>query len=208
MAHRNLAGLDLARRIPWRLAPVAVLLVALAGCNTPPPTEPFPEIVWGQYPAYKFAGDHLEVVNAYVPSGQAPHLDTATPRTLIDSADRWAHDRLHPAGGAGWIALVVTDASVVEVPLEVQTGIAHTFDNQLNKRYDAHVAVRIEIHNARGYVDGQVTAEASSSRSVNQDSDQREISEAQYLVVQDAMLRLNQQLQTNIDAHLQSFLSP
>jgi len=185
----------------------ALVLLPLAGCNSPPPPETFPALSWNQYPPYKLAGDHVNIVNAYVPSGQSGHLDLTTPRTLLESADGWALTQLKPAGGAGWITFVVTDASVVEAPLEVKTGLLHAFDNQADKRYDAHVAVRIEIHSVTGAIDGSVTAEASSSRTVGQDSDAREIQEAQYLVVQDAMLRLNQQLQTNIDAHLERFIA-
>jgi hypothetical protein len=184
-----------------------LLVLPLAGCNSPPPPEAFPALSWSQYPPYKLAGDHVNIVNAYVQSGLNGHLDLTTPRTLLESADAWAQARIQPAGGAGWITFVVTDASVIEMPLEVKTGLLHAFDNQSDKRYDAHVAVRVEIHNVSGAIEGEVTAEASSSRTASQDSDAREIQEAQYLVVQDAMLRLNQQLQTNIDAHMEKFIA-
>jgi hypothetical protein len=204
--NRAMARPTFARRIAAPALFAVLLLLPLAGCNSPPPTENFPALSWNQYPPYKLVGDHVNIVNGYAPSGQNGHLDLSTPRTMLESADGWAQARIQAAGGAGWITFVVTDASVVEAPLGVKTGLLHAFDNQADKRYDAHVAVRIEIHNVSGAIDGSVTAEASSSRTVAQDSDAREIQEAQYLVVQDAMLRLNQQLQTNIDAHLERFI--
>ena len=201
----------MARPTLQRLAAIAaaglLLLLPLAACNNPPPPEQFPAISWTQYAPYRLAGDHVNIVNAYLTSNASGHVDTTTPISLLDSADRWAQERIRPGGGAGWITYVVTDASVVEVPLDVKTGFMSNFQNQPDRRYDAHVAVRLEIHNVSGAILGSVTAEASSSRTVNQDADQREIQEAQYLVVQDAMLRLNQQLQLNIDSHLASFIA-
>lgn len=198
----------MARRIS-PLVPAILFSAFLAGCsNAPPPAEKFPELSWTHLPPIKLNVVRLEVIKAYVPSDQSPHLDTLAPRTLMDSADRWARDRLRPAGSSGWVSFIITNASLVEVRLPVKKGISYAFTNQVSTRYDAHVAVRLEIHNERGTVDGQVSAEASASREVTQEASDREISEAQYLVVQDAMLRLNTALEANIYSHLQPFIQP
>lgn len=198
----------MARYLP-RLVPVFVFLAFLAGCNNaPPPPEKFPELSWTHLPPIKLDVVRLEVIKAYVPSDQPPHVETLAPRTLIDSADRWARDRIRPVGSSGWVSFIITDASLLEVPLLVKKGINYAFTNQVAKRYDAHVAVRLEIHNERGYMDGQVSAEASASREVSQEASEREIRETQYLVVQDAMLRLNTALETNTYSHLQRFIQP
>lgn len=198
----------MAARMLARLAPAALLLALLAGCNNPPPPEAYPELSWAHYPPIKLNVARIEVVKEYVPIDQAPHVETITPRTLVDSADRWARDRLQAVGESGVARFVIADASVVEVSLPVQKGLAYAFTNQQNRRYDAHGAVRLEIRNARGYVDGQVTAEASNTRSVGQDASQRELNQNWYLVVQGAMLDLNAELDRNIHAYLTRFLRP
>lgn len=189
-----------------RLAFVLLAAVPLAGCGSAPPPETFAELSWTHYPPVKLNVARIEVVKEYQPSAQAPHVDTLTPRTLADSADRWARDRLQAVGNEGFARFVITDASVVEAPLQVQKGLSYAFTNQQSRRYDAHVAVRLEVHNARGFTDGQVTAEAANSRSIAQDVSQREIGEAQYLVVQGAMLDLNAELERNIHQFLARFL--
>lgn len=203
MALRNFAS-----RL-WRLAPAVLLMAVVAGCdNTPPPPEKFPELSFTQYPPIKLNVARVEVVKEFVPSDQPPHIETLTPRTLIDSTDRWARDRLRPVGDSGFARFIITDASLVEVPLKVEKGLAYSFTNQQSKRYDAHVAVRLEIHNARGFTDGEVTAAAANSRSVAQDISERERSETWYLIVERAMLDLNAELDRNISAHLTRFMVP
>ena len=189
------------------LVPAFLLVLFAAGCNnTPPPPDKFPELSWTNYPPIKLNVARIEVVKENAASDQPPHVDTLPPRTLIDSADRWARDRLQPVGSSGFARFVITDASMVEVPLDVQKGLAYAFTNQQSKRYDAHVAVRLEIHNERGFTDGQVVAEASNSRSVAQDASPREVNEQWYLIVQGATLDLNAELDRNIHQTLTRFL--
>jgi hypothetical protein len=208
MIHCQIAHRPTARRRIARLAAACAVLGLLAACDNTPPPEHFPEIRFASYPPIKLNAERLDVVREYAPSSNPPHIDTQAPRTLMDSAVQWAHDRLQPVGSSGWIRFVITDASLTEVPLQVKKGLSYSFTTQQDKRDDAHVAVRIEIHNARGYTDGEVTAEASASRTIAQDASQREIDEARFLVVQDAMLRLNSQLDVNIASHLHKFLAP
>jgi hypothetical protein len=183
-------------------------LALLAGCNNEPPPEQFAEIAWAHYPPFKLDAARIEVVKEYQPTDAAPHVETLVPRTPIDAADRWARDRLQPVGAAGWARFIITEASVVEVPLKVEQGLAYAFTTQQEKRYDAHIAVRLEIHNARGYTDGQVEANATNTHTLPQNATRRETEEVQYLVVQGAMLDLNRALELNIQQHLRQFLRP
>lgn len=188
--------------------PVLLATALLAACASEPPPEQFPELSWTHYPEINLKVAKIEVVREYQSSGVSPHLDTVTPRTLIDSADRWALERLHAVGDAGFARFVITDASVLETRLPVQTGTSYSFTRQQNRRFDAAVAVRLEIHNARGFIDAQVNAEAANAHTVAQDATRRAIEEAQYLVVQGAMLDLNAQLDRNIPQFLARFLQP
>jgi len=189
------------------IVPAIFLTLTFTGCsNTPPPPEKFPELSWGNYAPIKLNVARIDVVKEYVPSDQAPHVETLPPRTLIDSTDRWARDRLQAVGASGFARFIITDASIVEVPLEVHSGLAYLFSNQQSKRYDAHVSVRLEIHNDRGYIDGQVVAEASATRTASQKADERELNETWYLLVQAAMLDLNAELDRNIHQSLARFL--
>ncbi|HLI12310.1 MAG TPA: hypothetical protein VKY65_11985 [Alphaproteobacteria bacterium] len=190
-----------------RLLPALALLLLVGGCNTPLPPQQFSELSWSNLPPFRLNVARVEVVRQYMPSDTPPHVDTLTPRTLIDSADRWARDRLVAVGNSGVARFIITDASVVEVPLPVNKGLAYAFTEEQSKRYDAHVAVRLEIVNARGYTDGEVRAEASNSRSVAQNATPRDINQVWYLIVQGTMLDLNAQLERNIYTYLRRFLA-
>jgi hypothetical protein len=190
-----------------RLAAAAFFLAALASCSNQPPPDIFPELSWAQLPPYRLNVARIEVIKEYIPSDQPPHVETLAPRTLIDSADRWARDRLRAVGDSGYARFVITDASMVESQLKVQRGLSYAFTNQQDKRYDARVAVRLEIHNARGYKDGEVDAMATSSRSIAQDATPHERREAWYLIVQGAMLDLNSELERNINTYLRQYLA-
>ena len=191
-----------------RSCAIQALLLVVAGCTTPPPAQKFPELSWSRLPPIVLKVSQIEVVKAYVPSDQAPHVEALPPRTLIESADRWARDRLQTGGGSGFARFIITDASMVEVALPVHTGLAYAFTTQQAKRYDAHVAARLEILDASGKLLGQVMAEASNSRSVPQDVSQRQLNETWYLIVEGAMVDLNSELDRNIHAHLGPFLRP
>lgn len=181
-------------------------LIALAGCSNKPPPDVFPELSWTHMAPIKLNVARIEVVKQYMPSQQPPHVETLAPRTLIDSADRWARDRLQAVGNQGYARFVITDASIVQTQLPIQKGLSYSFTNQQDKRYDGHVAVRLEIHDAQGGVGGQVAAEAANSRSVPQDVSDHERKEAWYLIVQGAMLDLNAELERNINTHLRQFV--
>ena len=194
--------------VSTRIRVIPALLLLVAGCSTQPPPQKFPELGWSRLPPFVLKAGQIEVVKAYVPSDQAPHVETLPPRTLIDSADRWARDRLQAGGGSGFARFIVTDASMVEVALPVHTGLAYAFTTQQAKRYDAHVAVRLEIFDASGKPIGHATAEASNSRSVPQEVSQRQLNETWYLIVEGAMVDLNSELDRNIHAYLGPFLRP
>lgn len=191
-----------------RIRVIQALVLLAAGCAGPPPPQKFPELSWSRLPPIALKVGQIEVVKAYVPSDQAPHVETLPPRTLIDSADRWARDRLHAGGGSGFARFIITDANMVEVALPVHTGLAYAFTTQQAKRYDAHVAARLEILDASGKLLGHAVAEASNSRSVPQEVSQRQLNETWYLIVEGAMVDLNSELDRNVHAYLGAFLRP
>ncbi|MFI4986981.1 MAG: hypothetical protein ACHQF3_06050 [Alphaproteobacteria bacterium] len=196
MALRSLAG----------TAGAALALALLAGCGSSPPPEQFPELGWQHLPPIKLNVAKLEVVNEYQPRVTSPHVETLAPRSLLDSADRWARDRLKADGDEGYLRFVVTDASLVEAPLPLQQGLTQSLTNQQARRYTGHVAVRLELHNRRGYIDAQAMADATNSQTVPQDVADREVRQTWYLIVQGAMLDLNAELDRQVRFYMARYL--
>ena len=189
-----------------RCTAVLLALGLLAACKSEPPREQFPEIGFGHLSPIVLRAARLEIERNYRPSGSAPQVEV--PRPPLDAIERWAHERLRTTGQGGVARLTVTDASVVEVALAVGQGLSYSFTTQQAKRYDAHLAVRLDILDPHGFSQGQVTAEASNSRSIPQKATGREIDEAEFLVVQGAMLDLNAELERNIRQYLTRFVQP
>jgi hypothetical protein len=173
----------------------------------------YPEIGWTMLPPIKLNVARLEIVKQYQPSNVRPHVDTAVPRSLLDAADRWARDRLHPVGSDGYAVFMIGEASILETPLDYDKGITSTFKNPAAARYDGHLAVRLEVHGGHatgggGVSDGAVTGEASATRTTARDANQDDIAQQQYLLVSDAMTELNRVLDGAIHQYLIQFIAP
>jgi hypothetical protein len=182
----------MARPLPHHLLAALLLVALLAGCGGAPPPGKFPELSWKHLPPIKLKVEKIEIVREYQPRVTSPHVETLAPRGLADSAERWAKDRLVADGDEGTARFVITDASLVE---------ARAASPQ-ERRYVGHVAVRLEIHDQRGTLDGQAAAEATNTRSVAREVSDSDVREAWYLIVQGAMLDLNAELDRNIRFYL------
>jgi len=176
---------------------LAFLLLALvAGCGGKPPPGKYPELSWAHLPPLKLLVDKIEIAREYQPRLVSPHVETLSPRTLVDSAERWARDRLVADGDEGYARFVITDASLVEAQAA----------SRESRRYLGHVAVRIEIHDEHGAIIGQAAAEASHTESVAREVSDNDLRESWYLIVQGTMLDLNAELERSIRFYLSRFV--
>jgi hypothetical protein len=191
-----------------RLAFALVLLVAPAAAfaAAPPEVGQFPPMQWTSAPPIKLDVSQLQIVNQYAPSNTPPHIEASVPRTLLDAADHWAQQRLLPSGPDGTARLVITDASIVEVPLQTPPGA--TPPASPTARFDAHIAVRLEFLRPDGTSRGNVTAEAKATRSITNDLAGPDIARQQYLLVADTLHSLNVVFDSTIHQQLASVILP
>ncbi len=122
----------------------------LAACETAVPTKQFPDLRYTHLPAISLAVSRVEVVEQYQSSTVKPHVEAEFPVLPARAASQWVKDRLSAVGGTDIVRATVTKASVVEVPLKRSSGVRGAFTKDQSERYDATLAVKIEILGSRG----------------------------------------------------------
>lgn len=148
---------------------VAAALLLAACTNAPPPTK-FPQLTYGHLGAFVLDVSRIEIVDAYRPTLRPPNIEHLMPVAPAAAARQWARDRLKSAGSSGRRAVfTIIDGSVTETALKRQTGLRGALTVDQSERYDAVLAVRLEIFDLNGRRVGVAQAEARRSRSVPED---------------------------------------
>ncbi|MFO1187409.1 MAG: hypothetical protein U1E87_08160 [Alphaproteobacteria bacterium] len=126
------------RRIAW-LAGVAML----AGCASGPPLPPKVAIAFQKETLLVPAGA-ISLVDNYKPPLVSPNVEQNHETRPAHIPRRWIDARTKAIAGApGAITLTVSDASVVEQPLEVKTDWKHALSRQAEKKLTANLAWRL-----------------------------------------------------------------
>ncbi|MBM3558811.1 MAG: hypothetical protein FJX53_02750 [Alphaproteobacteria bacterium] len=182
----------------------ALLAVVLAGCTTPPPVQKLPELTYGHLPPVRLAVDRVVIRDDYRPPLTPPNIEYRVPQAPATAAVRWARDRLVavPDGGGRRAEYTVTDARMTETPLPRTGGVQGMFTTDQAQRYDAHVAVRIEILDPRDARLGVLTAEANQSRTVPEGMTLDARDRAQFEVVETLMKSLDAEMTRTLEATL------
>jgi hypothetical protein len=192
-------------------APILTALlcaVLLFGCAKPaPPSARFPDITFQQFPTYNFKVGRIEIVREYTPPMRAPNVDHLSPEPPIQMAEQWARDRLRATGGPGTLRFVIKRASIVESELPRTTGIRGAFTTDQAQRYEGVVEVEIEVRGERGYRDGFVSARAEQRQTVGEDISLAGRERTWFTMTETMGRDLNVELDRNIQANLQRFLS-
>lgn len=145
---------------------VAVALL-LAACTSAPPATNFPRLTYSHLGAFDLDVSSIEIVEAYQPSLAPPNVEHVMPVAPAAAARRWADDRLRAAGSLGQRAVfTIEDGAVTATPLKRETGIRGVVTVDQSERYDAILAVRLEIFDINGRRVATAEATARRSRSV------------------------------------------
>lgn len=182
----------------------AILVLALAGCETPVEVQKFPELTFAHLPQIKLDVAHVEVVAKYRPPMKAPNVDHLLPTPPIKALRRWAADRLKAVGRTGTARLVVHDASVVETALEKKSGLVASFTKQQAQRYDFLIDTTLEIIDGqrRGHADARVTRFTT----VREDASLNERDRIWFKETEALMTDFNAEMEKNIHLYLGAWL--
>jgi hypothetical protein len=154
-----------------RLLSCLVALALLTGCPTTL-RRPLPEASYANLAPLNLDVASIQVVEeiAPAPPGWPPAGTVVTDAATLKpaaAAALMAHDRLRAVGPSGTARLAITEAWIVEVPLERTLGVQGVFTKDQAARYDAAVEVRLDVANVGG--SGTITARAEGSQTIAED---------------------------------------
>ena len=185
----------------------AALVVSLAACETPGPTEiQFPEITFGHLKPIRLDVVEVDFVERYVPPRAPPNVDHLLPVRLAAVAERWSKDRLQPVGISRRAHVILLDATVAETSLKKRGGLSGLFWNDQSERYDARVEARIEIVDDDGAPEAHVQAVAQRSRSVPEDISLSKREQVWFELAEDVMKDLDVEIERSIRRYLSDYV--
>jgi len=109
-------------------------------------------------------------------------------------------------GTSGSVTFTITEASVIEVPLERTSGMRGVVTNDQSERYNGKLAAKINIANPARRLKGEVSAEATRSRTVPENLTLNERDRIWFQMSETLVNDLNTELEKAINQFLQPFL--
>lgn len=183
-------------------------LVALAGCETPPPESRFPEMTFAHLGPIRLDVAEIEVIETYRSPLAPPNVEHLAPTRPAEAVRRWAADRLRAEGRGGRAKLIIERADIIETGLKKTGGVRGLFTVDQSERYDATLEVVLEVRDGQGLRSGFAKAQTSRSRTVAEDASAAERDRLLFRLTEDLMADMDRTLEENIRRHLASFLIP
>ena len=184
---------------------IFVLLIPLAGCDTPNLENSLPELTFKHQNVIQLDVERIEIINEFKMPFKFPNVEHLVPISPGASAERWASDILRPIGKSGIAQFVITNGSVIQEDLKIQKGIKGVFLLDHSKRFEANVNVRLEIFKDQKKSVAQ--ASASRSQTLREDASPNLQSRLWYNLVERLMESFNRQMRNQINTHLRIFVS-
>ncbi|WP_420403198.1 hypothetical protein [Nisaea sp.] len=184
-----------------------VLMVPLLSACETPPSATFPELTFHHKQPIRLAVGSIEIINEFRMPFAAPNVEHKMPVAPGPAAERWGRDVLQAAGdGTDKLVMVITDASVIETPLKRKKGLEGAFVNEQSERYEARIAVRLEVRTAENR--RRAVAEAFATRSVTipEDASLADREMHSYRLTEQLLDDFDSAVRPQVSAHLGAFL--
>jgi hypothetical protein len=183
----------------------AILVVALAGCATPP-SKRFPEITFQHLPLIRLDVAEIVYNPRYQPPVNSPNIGQEFPTPPATAAERWISDRLVAAGTQGQAVVTIVNANATETRLAQTKGLKGAFTTDQEWRYDAQVEMAIEVVDYNRQRTARATASAKQSRTVPEDASLADREQVWFNLTETLMGRFDQTFEAQIRKDLNAFI--
>lgn len=186
---------------------VLAAAILLAACTQAPPPTRFPQLTYAHLGAIRLDVSAVEIVDAYRPPLREPNVEHRMPVAPAAAARRWAEDRLAATGQSQRRAVfTIENGAVTETALARQGGVRGALTVDQSERYDATLAVRLEIFDVNGRRLAIAEAEARRSRSVPEDITLAAREKVWFAMTESLLDDLNGELDSSIRQYLGTYL--
>jgi hypothetical protein len=179
----------------------ASAFLAVAACTSPATAPSFPDIRFTDAPAIRLTAATIEIDDQFQPSFQPPDVEQDFPVSPQRAMHNWVQDRLAAAdpSSTNHVRITIIDASVKDVKLAPTTaGLTAAFTTEQSDRFDAHVAMSVDLVDGKGLVVRHARAEANLSRSIAQGTTLNDRDQVWYQLTQDITSNVGRQIQDQI----------
>lgn len=184
-----------------------LVVFTLSACETPVERPTYAELTFAHKEPIYLDVAEINIVKAYQPTSTAPHVETEFPVSPLETAARWAEDRLKAVGISGVATVTITEASAVETELEQEGGLTGALTTEQSERYDATLAMALEIFDPNGS-NGNTFAEVKRSTTVPEDASLNDRERTWYILTEKLANDLDKRMTENIRKHLNLFVRP
>ena len=182
--------------------------LVLSGCTATPPAPRYPALTYGHHGVINLDVAAIEFVPLYVAPQTQPHVEHMSPASPMAAMQNWTNDRLRAVGRNGYVRVVVSNASIIETPLQVTEGLRGWFTTEQAARYDAVIEVEIQIRDEGNVQRAFTRAKAERSRSVPEGASINARETALFQLVEATTAEINTELERSIRQYMQLYVRP
>ncbi|MBP5858202.1 hypothetical protein KAJ83_14375 [Marivibrio halodurans] len=189
------------------LAALAGATALLSACASDVEVPRYADITFAYKQPIALDVADIEVVRVYKPRATPPNVETEFPVSPLETAARWANDRLRAVGDSGTATLRILEAGVVEKPLEKDTGVTGLFKTDQAAEYTARYVVELSAEATDSQTGARTRAEVTRSQTVPEGLTYNERERVWYQLTEKLARDLDRQMEENIHQHLRPFLT-
>ena len=172
------------------------------GCTSQPPIQTYPEITFSHLQTFKVNVGKIEVENRFRRPLKAPHIEHLLSMPPSKALEQWLRDRFKPVGRSGTLRLIIEDAKVTEMNLDLDTSFKGHMTKQQSKLYKMIIRASLELRDTNGETLGTASSIAERSITTREDISINERQKLWLETVINLVNDFNQSIEPSIHSYL------
>lgn len=154
-----------------------------------------------------FAVNEIRIAVEAIEPSSGTFVDKRHSGRLIDSTHEFLKNRIRASGGEGWLRASISEASIVERPLETTQGLKGILIEEADAEFVADLGIRLAIMDGGGLERAFVEAKVGRTRALSENLDVLGRTAEAEILIGDLLRQLDDQLTVAVDSELSEFKS-